>query len=86
MITFHFPLKILFKKKQKILTLMIIFMTQNGDLELDYTTVACLASLPLHCYSTQFPHKGGQVFFPWVRFKPRDSTQRFNFCGVSWEA
>ena len=65
---------------------MIIFMTQNGDLELDYTTVACLASLPLHCYSTQFPHKGGQVFFPSVRFKPRDSTRHFNFCRVSGDA
>jgi len=33
----------------------------NSDLELDYTTVARLASLPLHCYSTEFPYKGGQV-------------------------
>jgi len=33
----------------------------NQDLELDYTTVARLASLPLHCYSTEFPYKGGQV-------------------------
>ena len=61
---------------------MIIFMTQNGDLELDYTTVARLASLPLHCYSTQFPHKGGQVvFFPRSDLNPETQLDISIFAG-----
>ena len=36
--------------------------SKNGDLELDYKTVLRLASLPLDCYTKQFPHEGGQVY------------------------
>ena len=34
---------------------------KDADLDLDYDTVARLASLPLHCHSVEYPNKLNQV-------------------------
>ena len=43
------------------------------DLELDYSTVVQLASLPLHCHDVEYPNKLGQVL--------QDSTELLSPAG-----